>query len=307
MVNNILSKKVSPSRFLFYLLLLTLTPAHAAPDKLMPGVSDISLNQRPAQPFDPINNYDPSLTHSGIGQQFTVPVSRHHIIPFNVLRQFYNNVIQNPLHMLRIRSFFLSLSTNIPYYAPSGPYCVNHRSDLEGAMLLSECISHQLIFNGPGRPPAGVDTLQQFIAWIPGNLFIGPTNRSDDPGNRFEDNSEVVIGTGRFLFMRRLYTNMVQYNLNIADGHHFNNNELIPIIATDLSRLAQTRRVIQLNSANWVKDGTKYRLKKEFPKGDNNIIVNDEDEDISPECKSLKSHVEEVKQRKLELIFHDEL
>ena len=77
----------------------------------------------------------------------------------------------------------------------SGADCVSHRDDLQAAMTLSSAISYQLIFHGIGRETAGVDTLQQFIAWLPGNRFIGPTDRSEDVGHRFDDNAETIVGT----------------------------------------------------------------------------------------------------------------
>lgn len=285
----LIKKDSLPKWLLFIVVSLNSISVNATPNKIVPGESDLTLNGRPSQPYDRLENYNSALIGSGVGSQFTVPVSRHHIIPFNVLRQFYNNIIHNSQHMLRIRSFFLTLSTNIPYYAPNSAYCVTFRNELEAAMTLSEALSHQLITHGGGRFTPGLDTFQQFIAWLPGNLFIGPTNRNDDPGDGFEINVEEVVGTQRFAVLQRLYSQMVLYNHNVANSYTQDNNLLIASIATDLNLVSQTRRITPLNANNWEKKDGKYQLKKN---DDSKLAVNfiEKVDTISPECLALHSY-----------------
>lgn len=103
------------------------------------------------------------------------------------------------------------------------------------------------------RMAPGFDTLEQFYVWLPGNLFIGPNNRSDDPGEGFENHADVVIGSQDFDRLYRTYENMILY---------INGNEnVLSSIRTDLTAIAARRSVYTLDSTNWEYVNGKYRLR----------------------------------------------
>lgn len=242
------------------LILLPLFSGHAnAGNDLPPGEYKLSFpDQRPNPPYNQLPNYNTRLDASGTGPGYTVQVSRHHIIPYNILRRFYNTVISRPGDQLLIRSFFLTMGDEVQHYAArGGTSCQVGNSDLADAATLSLALSDNYARQGQAanNPPLGFDTFWQFYTWLPGNLFIGPTNRTDDPGENFEANAAAIVGQSAFQTFQRLYTNMVNYNAAPSDA-------TLRSIASDLTNIAQRRSAYPLNSLDWVNDKGQYRIRQ---------------------------------------------
>lgn len=217
------------------------------------GQFELNIGSRPAVPYLPLNNYNTNLTDSGTGSQYTVPVSRHHIIPFNVLRAFYNRVSQQNA-LTQTRGFWGVFSNNLVYYASAGgSNCQIMGSDLVDAANLAEGQGLGITTGGGSSLAPGFDTFEQFYAWLPGNLFIGPNNRSDDPTNGFESNARVVVGDENFNILSRTYNNMIRYN----NG----DNSVLNSITSDLSRIANRRTVYSLRADDWEFVNGSYRLR----------------------------------------------
>lgn len=217
------------------------------------GQFELNIGSRPSVPYLPLNNYNTSLTDSGTGSQYTVAVSRHHIIPFNVLRAFYNRVSQQNA-LTQTRGFLGVFSNNLVYYASAGgSNCQIMGNDLVDAANLAEGQGLGITTGGGSSMAPGFDTFEQFYAWLPGNLFIGPNNRSDDPMDRFESNARVVVGDENFNILSRTYNNMIRYN----NG----DNSLLNSITSDLSRIANRRTVYSLRAGDWEFVNGKYRLR----------------------------------------------
>lgn len=217
------------------------------------GQFELNIGSRPAVPYIPLNNYNTNLTASGTGSQYTVPVSRHHIIPFNVLRAFYNRVSQQNA-LTQTRGFLGVFSNNLAYYASAGgSNCQIMGIDLVDAANLAEGQGLGITTGGGSRLAPGFDTFEQFYAWLPGNLFIGPNNRSDDPSDGFESNARVVVGDENFNILSRTYNNMIRYN----NG----DNSVLNSITSDLSRIANRRTVYSLRADDWEFVNGKYRLR----------------------------------------------
>lgn len=204
-------------------------------------------NQRMSAPYPPIANFNTDLTQQGVGPLYTVPVSRHHIIPFNILRSFYNAVLNNG-HMIYLRGFLYVMQNNMNGYAGvSGMDCSSNAGSIERAMNIAAAFSYNLIHPGGDVTPDGLDDFQEFYTWLPGNLFIGPTNRSDDPGDGFEEASFQIIGADAYALMREGYDSMQLY---------VNSNDVAALrsAVVYLSKIAQRKNAYQLNSSDWVKD-----------------------------------------------------
>ena len=251
--------------FIFLLTILSFSSICYANDDFPPGNYKIDIaaaGGRPSSPYPPLENYNRALTRSGTGSEFTVPVTRHHIIPYQLLRDFYNMVTTNG-DMARFRSFFLTMGATLPYYASSNAIdCSGGAfSDLSAASTLAQALG-SLYANGGGQiNPPGLDTFQQFYTWLPGNLFVGPSNRSDDPhdGMAFEQNAATVVGAARFAILQRAYNNLIQY---VQHG----NRNVLRAIAGDLSQIAAIRSVYALDRSDWELVSGQYRLRANAPR-----------------------------------------
>ncbi|OMO23505.1 hypothetical protein BH582_23870 [Vibrio sp. 10N.222.47.A9] len=244
------------SRFNIFLLLLIPIVALANPDENLPiGTFELNIGARPSVPYPAMDNYNTDLTEQGFGPEYPVTVSRHHIIPFNVLRSFYNRLAELN-RFSNIGGFFTTYSDNLRFYASGNNVdCGNLGNDIVDAGNLA--LAHRYAFARPGGyvMAQGFDTFEQFYVWLPGNLFIGPNERSDDPGEGFESNANVVVGEAYFHILRRTYQNMVRFN-NGDDSP-----TLLNAISVDLTRIAQRRSISPLNSQDWVYVHGKYQLR----------------------------------------------
>lgn len=176
---------------LVFMLLGGIGPSIANPNDIH-GSFALNINYRPAVPYPALDNFNARLTESGRGPSYTVEVSRHHIIPFNLLRNFYNRVSENN-RLTNLSGFLNTYSDNVRLYASSnGIDCSRLGNDLFNAGNLAQGQSTGWTISGGGGMPYGFDTFEQFYAWLPGNLFIGPNNRSDDPSEGFESNAHVM-------------------------------------------------------------------------------------------------------------------
>ncbi|MCF4166951.1 hypothetical protein L2U69_14960 [Zavarzinia compransoris] len=218
---------------------------------------------RPDAPYPALDDYTPDLQAHGQGPSYTVPVSRHHIIPLNVLRGFYNNVVERG-DLLYIRGFLSSLGSNIRLYASAASMVCSVaavRFDLMSASYVSTFMAQGRVRPGGSDVPHGFDTFAAFYAWLPGNLFVGPRNRSDDPGENLDAGAQFIIGAERFAILRRLYDNMVDYNAGIGDP--------LNAIIADLTQVVRWQRVTPLSAQEWerVSDNPpktpRYRIRRD--------------------------------------------
>lgn len=213
----------------------------------------LNIRQRPSAPYPALQNYNSNLTAHGNGQEFRVPVSRHHIIPFNILRDFYNRVSANN-RLRRIGGFLFEFAENIEVYANRAGLNVQRIGpEIQMAANLSE--GQAIGFTRPaGRnTPPEFDTFEQFYAWIPGNLFIGPRNRSDDPENNFERNARVFLTQRDYERLERIYQDMVSYIETNDNGALFR-------LANDLPQLARRTGVYDIDPEAWEFVNGQYRL-----------------------------------------------
>ncbi|AZC39470.1 hypothetical protein C4K37_5105 [Pseudomonas chlororaphis subsp. piscium] len=258
-------KKKSP---LLTLSFICLFPAFALsqPENQFPaGGYNLVIEARPSVPYPGLDNYNVDLTASGVGPNYTVSVSRHHIIPFNVLRLFYNRVVENNA-LANARGFFGTYANNVRFYAQAnGINCDSLGDDLITAANIAQAQGYGIVHGSGNDNAPGFDTFEQFYAWIPGNLFIGPNNRSDDPHDGFESGAGVVVGSGTFSILSRLYSNMNRYN----NG----DDSVLNAIVVDLTKIASHKKIYTLRAEDWEFIGGKYRLRKLEPEFNNNADI----------------------------------
>lgn len=215
--------------------------ALAAPRPIAAGAYKITMpNVRNGSCFPAMPNYSKDLTVAGGAEP--VHVSRHHIIPYNLLRDFYNRALQEKA-LPKLRGLFLTLRENLRDYASAGNCAVN-ADDLAGTANLIDMIINGTVTNNPAAAfPDYFDDFASFYAWLPGNLFIGPTNRNDDPEDEFEARAGVVVGDN-FSLYERANKNMKSY---VATG----DASLLLSINSDLTSIAKKKSVYPLDGHNW--------------------------------------------------------
>ncbi|MDM5141467.1 hypothetical protein OB959_16975 [Aeromonas bestiarum] len=224
-------------------------------DQLPIGNFELNIGARPSAPYPAMSNYNTDLTSQGSGSGYPVEVSRHHIIPFNVLRNFYNRIAERN-QFSNVGGFFNTYANNLPFYASTnGINCNNLGSDLVDAGNLALAQRYSLARRGGTAMAPGFDTFEQFYTWLPGNLFIGPSNRSDDPGEGFESDAHVVVGDEYFDTLARAHRNMQRFNNGDDDPN------LLNAITVDLTKIAKRRSIFSLRSQDWEYVNGKYRLR----------------------------------------------
>lgn len=148
-----------------------------------------------------------------------VPMTRHHIIPANMLIDFYNvtqrmssqigdsPVQQSIRHTIRnIFDSYYDLYT--PYWGP--------------VTEIRNAIANRLGF---GQDDLSI-ILRMFVSWLPGNIFYGPTARLNDPHDQFDADAEYILGEANFRPIRSLHDRINEFNSN-TDRSDYNFNRIV--------------------------------------------------------------------------------
>ena len=224
------------------------------------GEFNLEMPERPGAPYDPLGRYNTGLTESRPleDERHPVQVMRHHIIPDNRLRDFWNTLLgrgQGPLN-LTANALLVGLERN----ADNNQMNLNRADRREAIELIQGIRSGRIRHNPNARRPAGFDTLAALYEWMPGNLFIGPRGgngryqRTDDPGSDFEQNARVVVGAA-FGFLERANGFTREFN-------ETPNPRTAAQAMEAISRAMQRRSPYDINPDNWIFKGGKYRLRK---------------------------------------------
>lgn len=243
-------------KIIFAAILLLPINVIAEPNDTLPiGSFTLEIKSRPSTPYPLLQNFSTSLTSQGAGPSYPVTASRHHIIPLNVLRQFYNEVSRRE-RFRSINGFFNVYSSNLHLYAGANHVdCSSMGNDLLGAENLALAQGYGLARGGGTSRAPNFDTFTQFYAWLPGNLFVGPNNRSDDPEDGFEINAAVVVGTTYFNVAQRAYNNIQRFNGGDQSPNLYN------AITYDLTIMARRTTIFALNPQDWEYVHGSYRLR----------------------------------------------
>lgn len=169
----------------------------------------LRLTRRPNQP----DAAAPSMSiFLGVDRQGdpdnVIFATRHHIIPYNVLRDFYHNAIREAEHANILGEHISSRITRIANYFLEDPDLGNSRRNaIEWNGLLDTVAGTFIALDFHDR------MMSAFI-WMPGNLFYGPSPnlRGDDPLENFELRSNVIIGDDAFERLHTLYQNILRFN-----------------------------------------------------------------------------------------------
>lgn len=143
----------------------------------------------------PMNVAGTERTYTQGTEECAYTMSRHHVIPFNTLRDFFNKgnaqstndrATHKVLYDFYLEDLIHSLSGRVTPEQPNFP-TVNDADPIKA-----------IVSN---------------VAWLPFNLFAGPSgdNRSDDPDESFETGAGPIVGTQKLAELKSLYDDMKKY------------------------------------------------------------------------------------------------
>ncbi|CAO5238463.1 hypothetical protein [Frankia sp. AgKG'84/4] len=130
----------------------------------------------------------------------TANLMYHHIVPFATLKNFWNTLVGSG--GLKGCSFLPLLWEKISkrqysdmLHAVGGRLYDNDLRDV--ADLAIRLYEGTVIHGESALRPTGWDNLTGVYAWLPGNLFVGPQNRLDDPKDSFDQAAVRVLQGAR--------------------------------------------------------------------------------------------------------------
>jgi len=239
---------------------------------LVRNYSLLIANERVAQPYPGLQNRNYPLNEEGINPTtHPIRLTRHHIIPLSSLITFWNKVINNG-HATELKVFFNAMSHQYPEYRKN--FAHNDEKEIEEIQELMSNIVNATIIHGVGPPgnPNRLDEVVEIYQWLPGNLFIGPTERADDAKDGFESQSTWIVGSPLYENLLHASNEIKEYN---ALQNAANSKDNVKSISKRLAFVANFAEAPKkLNPANWVykKGGTNYTILQQKPKGDSAIM-----------------------------------
>jgi hypothetical protein len=121
-----------------------------------------------------------------------------------------------------------------------------------------------------------IDFIRAWYRWPRGLLFYGPGIRSDDPRDKFEDNSVHIIGQHYFEKVKELHVKLVEFNANYEQQRATDQGkENMSLEAQKLYiRLGTIYKeynngepivVFPFNTRQWILHDGKWRINTDFP------------------------------------------
>lgn len=179
------------------------------------------------------------------GQSGTVDLTRHHVIPFQFLRKFFN------------------FAATVTVDAKVRTAIDKEIRQLMDSYVDKKGLPSQILKRTRGKtnPETIINALQVFYSWLPGNIFYGPKPevRSDDPGSAFEVDCYEIIGDKNYKTVGNLYVRMV----NFVESSKYRTAEIFRKITEDLLGLIVKRTPVEYNAKQWEVDPKKpgkYRI-----------------------------------------------
>lgn len=183
-----------------------------------------------------------------------VNLTYHHVVPYSTLRKFWAKAAG--ANMLRRSMFFEKLRPGLTkrFYVDltkaSGSQFkdseIGQVDTLAGRFYSGDAV-HTSDEAAAYRRPEGWDNFLIVYTWLPGNLFLGPTSRSDDPGDKFEEVARPIFakyGDARFDELRSLDAAIRTY-LDSADGT--SSGPAFKLLAN----VARHPRLVPFNGTEW--------------------------------------------------------
>ncbi|KAA5831777.1 hypothetical protein ABT337_01220 [Saccharopolyspora hirsuta] len=201
-------------------------------------------NDRPVSPFEAVPNYKEDLSGPAQPPNTGVPMTRHHIVPYVVLKNYWNMLLDQR-RFGDLRLVLREMARMLFRYR-----LTFDAAERRGVAALAEGITAETHDPDAQGTPQFYDGLMQVYFWLPGNLFIGPRSRSDDPGPGF-DAAARGLGLPFYGELLRVYENMASYTANPSSGNRVN---------SALCRVVKRQNFAPVDSKRWTVSNGKYRI-----------------------------------------------
>ncbi|MCM3887646.1 hypothetical protein [Frankia sp. R82] len=190
--------------------------------------------------------------------------SCHHVVPYSKLRDFWNKLVENNIiasqEFLRVLRQNLDRRQYVDLLEPRGNLGGNDAREIVNLArdIYTGAVCHAK--EARNRPP-GWDNLVLVYSWLPGNLFVGPSDRCDDRGDEFD---QAFFGLGgatknRVSILTAANTMILAYLKQGAS------NKSGFEAAEALSGVVRLPRFIDFNGKDWIwypeGDSRKSRIK----------------------------------------------
>lgn len=210
-------------------------------------------NTRPGQPYtDELPCYDKDLNKPTPGAgTMCINLARHHIVPWNVLQNFWNLIITNNDHL---KSGLDSVWRQYKDQYQNPKTKITYNADV--IALVEGIQAGNIVNDNNGLTHPGFNDFIEFFAWNPANLFIGPTGdiRSDDPGDEFEVHCNTIIGKSKYGYLSKTYQYMSIYAVT----------DTVSVVKNNMRQFAlamnQVYNPYPLKKNNWVRKKDKYHI-----------------------------------------------
>ncbi|CAI6366435.1 unnamed protein product [Macrosiphum euphorbiae] len=188
---------------------------------------------------------------------------RHNIIPWATIIDFFYLVIRDSLTPIGTRSRVIEEVKN-KLASENTVKAINQPTEKDNFIVKliqskNEKGLQEVIKKSPS-PEVVMNHIQQFVTWLPGNIFIGPEPniRGDHPGNDFEKLAGYIISEAHHNLLKDMNTEMVNYiNTFTSKNKRYSIvNKVLELFSKLLSY-----QVTQYDPDNWL---SKWFIKKEY-------------------------------------------
>lgn len=134
-----------------------------------------------------------------------IPMSRHHVIPWFRVRNFYILMMDDVPTLLNACEILQKLMKNITGMAVDPGFKLEDFKEcqIQNNIILQLINSmsseaREKLFKNKTNIDLYCTQILTFFSWLPGNIFIGPTKRYDDPGAEFEYLSQFILPKAQY-------------------------------------------------------------------------------------------------------------
>lgn len=177
--------------------------------------------------------------------------SYHHVVPYCDLRDFWNKLVENNIiaggEFLRVLRRNLDLQQYVDLLEPGGNLGNNDAREIVNLArdIYTGAVCHA---EGAGNRPPGWDNLVLVYSWLPGNLFVGPSDRCDDRGDEFDQAFCGLWGATR----NRVSILTAANTMILAYLKQGASSESGVEAAEALGKVVQLPRFIDFNGKDWI-------------------------------------------------------
>lgn len=148
----------------------------------------------------------------------TFKFARHHVIPYSRIKEFFNLVLRaNDDILINVCNSLYDIMQVIMQFISKNDifdniHIGNIRSNFIAQLILTTTKEERKkLVNKLHNEKDLARHIHRFFVWFPANIFIGPADRSDDPGDDFEINAKYVIGNESYYILKQINDLMVSY------------------------------------------------------------------------------------------------